>query len=170
VTNEIESDSVLFLVVPVYRNRLILDYFEFGFNNRTLFGSYMKSSGNYLFERREIKKIEIRITEPGPTGYVDPIILEKEADYIVVEAIESLKNRLTTYFNDEQAINIYLSNNLSEAAIAITLKDDFTLSEEKLQEILKKDSLSKDLIGYKITQVLVRSEKANKILYVTDLY
>lgn len=168
--NKIENESAIFLVVPVYRNRVIIDYFEFGFSKRMLFGSYMKSSGDYLFERKEIKRIDIRLVEPAPTGYVDPKILDKRPDFIITEAVDTLKNKLAAYFNNEKAISIYLNTNLHDTAIAITLTEGYNLPIEKLKDILNQDELSKNLMGYKLTQVLVRSEATNKISYVADLY
>lgn len=167
--NKIENDSSIFTVVPVYRNRLIFGYFEFGFNKRTLFGSNISRTGNYIFERKEIKEIEIRLVEPGPTGYVDPKVLDAKPDFIIIESIEFLRRKLVKYFNDENSISIYLSNNPSDMTISITLRDDFKLPEEKLKEFIKEDNLSNNLQGYKILQIVVRSDKTNKILYVSDL-
>lgn len=167
VTNKLEDKSRLFQINSFFRGSLLMT-FEFGFNNKMLFGRYETFGGRIEgyedFERKAIESIEVRFKNNG-----EEIDWDSKPSFVIIEAFEHLHRKLIDHFQNNSSFSIYRSNNPSDSSIVITTNEDVNLPKNKLLELIKQDGISEDLLNYNLTQILVRSDKSNKIVYILDL-
>ena len=167
ITNKIEDKSPLFQINSFFRGNLLMT-FEFGFNNKMFYSSYETFGGRIEgyedFKRKEIETLEIRFKKSE-----EEIDWNSKPSFIIIEALENLKQKLADYFKDNSSFNFYRSNNPADSTILITIKNDTDLSRNKLMDFIKQDNINENLLSYNLTQIVIRSENSGKIQYILDL-
>jgi len=166
-TNKIEDKSRLFEINAFFAGSPLWT-FEFGFNDKKLYGTYETFGGRIegyeSFERKEIKALEVRFKNNE-----EQIDWNSKPAFVIIEAFEHLKRKLVQFFKTDSAFNIYKSNVPADTTLVISLTNDASIAKEKLTDLIKEDSLNEDLLDYNLTAIVVRNENMNKTIYVLDL-
>ena len=165
--NEIEDGSPVFQVLSFSPGRL-LSLFKFRFDERELYGTYNvfgeDDNGYEPFDRKLIKHIEIRLTEPGkePVNNGTP-------HFSITEAQEVLRKKLAAYFTNEYRTGLYLGKTPAAYGIGVNITDSLELPEARLRDMTQQDELLEDLAGYNVTLLVVRAGKEYKVQYTLNL-